>query len=98
MRLFLKSLFVLSLLFLPLHSEIYEIRLTIEGFECPYCPRAVTNQLKEIPGVDHTRLWVYEGIGIIGWKDNVPFKALDIFKTFFKTQFTLKDIAVDVEG
>lgn len=83
---------------LPLCAEIYEIRLTIENMECHFCQRSVIDQLKVIPGIQETKIWPMEGIGLITWKNDVPFQCIKLFKTFYSTQFLLKDVFIDVEG
>ena len=82
----------------PLASEIYEIRLTIENIACPYCGKSIVQELKEIQGVQDTKIWPMEGIGVIQWKKDIPFYAVQLFRTFYKTQFFLKEVDVDVEG
>ena len=83
---------------LPLCAEIYEIRLTIENMECHFCSRSVIDQLKVIPGLQETKIWPSEGIGLITWKNDAPFQCIKVFKTFYNSQFLLKNVFVDVEG
>jgi copper chaperone CopZ len=92
--LILLSLFLLQ----PLSAEIYEIQLTIGNMVCPYCAKAVVEDVKEIKGVETVKVWPQEGIGLISWKDDEPFQCAQLFRTFARTQFALRQITIDVEG
>lgn len=82
----------------PLAAEIYEIRMTIENMDCHFCQRSIVDQLKVIPGIRETKIWPLEGIGLIIWRNDSPFQSIKLFKTFYSTQFLLKDVFIDVEG
>jgi len=93
-------LFILSGLFLiqPLAAEIYELQLAIDKMVCPYCAKVVVEDLKTINGVESVKIWPQEGLGLLGWKNDVPFQLSLLCRTFARTDFKLQHITIDVEG
>jgi len=98
LKFFIWTSFAFNALAQPLAAEIYEIRLTIENITCPYCGTSLVQELKGIKGVEDAKIWPMEGIGVVQWKKNSAFHAVQLFRMFYKTQFLLKEIDVDVEG
>ena len=92
------ALLQLALFQAPLFSEIYEIRLTIENMDCHFCARSLKQVLSEVPEIKATKIWPLEGVGLVQWKKETPFKSADLFYAFRQTQFFLKSIDIDVEG
>ena len=97
-KFFIATCFTFGALIAPLAAEIYEIRLTIENISCPYCGKSIIQELKAIKGIQDAKIWPMEGIGMLQWKKDTPFYAVQLFRTFYKTQFFLKEVDVDVEG
>jgi copper chaperone CopZ len=89
---------VASLMQLPLFAEIYEIRLTIENMDCHFCARSLKQVLSQVPEITTSKIWPLEGMGLVQWKKETPFKSADLLRAFRQTQFFLKSIDVDVEG
>ena len=81
-----------------LQSEIFEVRLTLDCLFCPYCETNVQNILKEVKGVENSKVWSMEGLAVVTWKRDMPFYAAQFFKAFQNTKFPLKEVYVDVEG
>lgn len=92
------ALFVLCTIAQPLTAEIYEIRLTIGKLACPYCAKVLVDHLKTIPGIRGVKIWSLEGLGLVEWQKNSPFRMLDLSEAFKKTEFTLEQVEIDVEG
>ena len=48
-----------------LQSEIFEVRLTLDCLFCPYCETNVQNILKEVKGVENSKVWSMEGLAVV---------------------------------
>jgi hypothetical protein len=81
-----------------LSAEIYEIRLTIGNLACPYCAKVLVDDLKTIQDIRGVKIWALEGLGLVEWKQESPFRVVDLFDAFKKTQFILEQVEIDVEG
>jgi hypothetical protein len=98
MKMFSKLVLPLLLFCQIIGAEIYEIQLTIENMVCPFCAESVVEDVKMIKGVETIQVWPPEGIGLVTWKQDLPFQSTQLFRLFASTQFILKQIIVDVEG
>ena len=81
-----------------LQSEIFEIRLTLDCLFCPSCETNVQTILKEVKGVEKSKVWAMEGLAVITWNRDMPFYAAQLFKVFHGTKFSRKEIYIDAEG
>jgi hypothetical protein len=82
----------------PVCAEIYDIRLIMEGMRCPSCPQGVARAAEGIRGIDSITAFTFEDFIQIAWKQDVPFSANDLYRGFFKSQYKVREIDVDVEG
>ena len=99
----MKSLLLLILLSMILHSSIYSeieqitIRWTAQLCQEP-CRNILEKEFREVPGIDETSIDIDKGQATLTWKKNVPFDFPSINTAMRMVGLAMREIRLKVRG
>lgn len=79
-------------------SEVYNLKVKLDGLACPFCAYGLERKLKDYKGIQNLKILVDEGLATFQYPYGKIPDVIDLRQRVKKGGFTPREISINVHG